>query len=462
MSSIAMKISSAAKMIALGIASALLLSCAPDWGYDTKFGNMPSDRPGHGNRVPSPETRKVLLLYSAGFNSISGYLNINFEDLKKGWLPDNRRSEDVLLVYSHSTLSPGNYSTPSSPVLMRLYKGQDGKAVTDTLVTYPAETISASAGTLNLVLTYVKENFPAKGYGLLFSSHATGYLPAGFYSDPGKYVFKEKGTALSGGRELSGMQFHGPEPVPYYEPLTDPSLPAVKSIGQDRAGRMSYEIEIDNFAAAIPMKLDYILFDACLMGGIEVAYELREKCVLAGFSQAEVLAEGFDYTTLAGHLLRNSVSDPKKVCEDYFTRYDIQSGLNRSATISLVDCSRLEPVARVCRKLFSKYRSGLDSMDPDKVQRYYRYSYHWFYDLESILTEAGADAAELEELRRAISGCISYKAATPSFIHGSAYDGGFDIDTHCGLSMYLPCHGHPELDKYYRTLAWNHATGLVE
>ncbi len=63
-----MKISSAAKMIALGIASALLLSCAPDWGYDTKFGNMPSDRPGHGNRVPSPETRKVLLLYSAGFN----------------------------------------------------------------------------------------------------------------------------------------------------------------------------------------------------------------------------------------------------------------------------------------------------------------------------------------------------------------------------------------------------------
>jgi hypothetical protein len=225
---------------------------------------------------------------------------------------------------------------------------------------------------------------------------------------------------------------------------------------------MSYEIELDDFAAAIPMKLDYILFDACLMGGIEVAYELREKCVLAGFSQAEVLAEGFDYTTLAEHLLRNSVSDPKKVCEDYFTRYDIQSGLNRSATISLVDCSRLEPVARTCRRLFSKYRSGLGFIDPDKVQRYYRYSYHWFYDLESILTEAGADAAELEELRMAISGCISYKAATPSFIHGSAYDGGFDIDTHCGLSMYLPCHGHPELDKYYRTLAWNRATGLVE
>ena len=65
MNIIAMKISSAAKIIALGIASALLLSCAPDWGYDTKFGNMPSDRPGHGDRVPSPETRKVLLLYSA-------------------------------------------------------------------------------------------------------------------------------------------------------------------------------------------------------------------------------------------------------------------------------------------------------------------------------------------------------------------------------------------------------------
>ena len=45
-------------------------------------------------------------------------------------------------------------------------------------------------------------------------------------------------------------------------------------------------------------KTDILGFDACLMGGIEVAYELAGKCDRLGFSQAEVLAEGFNYKTL--------------------------------------------------------------------------------------------------------------------------------------------------------------------
>lgn len=456
-------IASALRRIIIRVIPVLVLSsCAPDWGADVKFGNMPGERPGHGGRVPSSETRKVLILYSAGFNSISGYLNQNFEDLQKGWLPAGRRNDDVILVYSHSTKSSGNYSSRNSPVLIRLYRGDDGNVVKDTLVTYPPETISASAVTLNKVLTHIKESFPAKGYGLLFSSHATGYLPAGFYSDPDGYVFKEKTKPSVSGRDMAAAHFSAPVPVPYEEPYQDPSLPAVRSIGQDRSGRLSYEIELDDFAAAIPMKMDYILFDACLMGGIEVAYELKDKCFLAGFSQAEVLAEGFDYTALAESLLKGSEPDPKKVCEDYFLRYDMQTGLNRSATISLVDCSRLDNVAEICRRLFSRHRDGLESISPEKVQRFYRFRYHWFYDLESIASEAGADETEMEELRRAVADCIVYKAATPSFIHSSAFDGGFDINTHCGLTMYLPCDGNRELDKYYRTLAWNRASGLVE
>ena len=86
-------------------------------------------------------------------------------------------------------------------------------------------------------------------------------------------------------------------------------------------------MELPDFAEAIPMKLDYILFDACLMGGIEVAYELRGKCSLLGFSQTEVLAEGLDYKTLTQHLLQKEKPYPEGVCADYFTQYDIQSGV---------------------------------------------------------------------------------------------------------------------------------------
>jgi hypothetical protein len=56
--------------------------------------------------------------------------------------------------------------------------------------------------------------------------------------------------------------------------------------------------------------------------------------------------------------------------------------------------------------------------------------------------------------------CIIYKAATPSFL-------GLQIDSYSGLSMYLPSvtkddQGVAGLNAFYKTLAWNKATNLVE
>ena len=436
------------------ILMAAAVSCGPEWKDDMM--PVPPAAGQQGNfgedREINTDTRKVLLLYSAGFNSLSAYLKEDIEDLCTGWIPRQRRAEDVLLVYSHLPVSRGQYKTETSPVLFRLYSKSDGTVIRDTLVTYEAGTVSSSAEQLHKVLSYVKDCFPAKGYGLLFSSHATGYLPGGFYSKPDGYLFTED---MAYRRGESGRR--GLSPVPYIEPEQDPSLPAVKSIGQDVHGTLSYEMDIRDFTDAIPMKLDYILFDACLMGGIEVAYELAGKCDLIGFSQAEVLAEGFNYKTLASHLLGNKdSSDPYSVCEDYFTQYEIQSGVYRSATISLVDCRRLEPLAGLCRTLFRKYRDAISRIQPHQVQRFYRSSHHWFYDLESILINAGISDDELSDLHEALDGCVTYKGATPSFM------GEFPIETFSGLSMYLPSNGHDELSRYYRTLKWNKATELVK
>ena len=406
------------------------------------------------SRVETPERRNVLILYSAGFNSLRDFLNEDIRDLQKGWLPGSARNDNVLLVYSHAPTSRNAYSIPNPPTLTRICQGMDGITVLDTLMRYPAETHSATAKQLHDVLSYVREEFPAKSYGMIFSSHASGYVPAGFYSDPYSYMYVGKGAMYRGGFEIRTTQ-----PVPYIEREHDPSLPAVKSIGQDQVGTsgnyLSYEIELDDFAKALPMQFEYILFDACLMGGIEVAYELKDKCRYIGFSQTEVLAEGFNYQTLSTHLLGSDTADPKAVCEDYFNQYDIQSGVYRSATISMVDCSRMDPLAEVCKELFTKYNSQINSLDYKLVQRYFRGSDHWFYDLEDIVAKAGATETELDKLRNALDDCIVYKAATPSFMQT------FNINTYCGFSMYLPSNGNLELNKYYRTLEWNKATSLV-
>lgn len=432
-------------LIALTAAS----SCKSDWLDEPVIpGNSGNS---HGERVETEDRRKVMLLYIAGYNDLQSYLQKNIDDLMTGWIPRSGRRDDVLLVYSHLAKSRFDLNTPVTPVLTRIYTDNSGQVVTDTLVRYDQNTISASASQLNKVLNDVKDTFAAKSYGLIFSSHATGYLPAGYYSSPGDYVFQEKMMYSSGKRDRSPITYGT-----YVERVEVPGLPMTKSIGQDVAGDISYEIELDDFAKAIPMKLDYILFDACLMGGIEVAYELADKCDRIGFSQTEVLAQGFDYTTITAHLLHNRPSaDPLMVCKDYFEYYNAQEDVYQSATISLVDCNRLEPLAELCQELFDRYRIGIDGINPTKVQRFYTGSHKWFYDLESIITEAGADAEDLEKLKEAIEDCILYKAHTPAFLSS------LKINTFSGFSMYLPKNGSQQLDKYYRTLKWNKATGLV-
>lgn len=425
-----------------------VLSCQPDWTSDLEpdmsLGNIPAS-----SRKPNVENRKVMLLYSAGFNSIASYLKADIEDLKKGWIPYGRRPEDIILVYSHFPSKEG-YKTQTPSYLVQLYMNSESEVISDTLKVYPAGTISASAEQLNNVLTYVRDNFQAKSYGMIFSSHATGYLPTGYYNKP---------QETSDDFEWKSRRRRGATSVPFTEPEYDPSMPMVKSIGQDQIGNIgsyeSYEIELSDFAEAIPMHLDYLLFDACLMGGIEVAYELKDKVSKVGFSQTEVLAEGYCYESLAHHLLGGEESDPKSVCEDFYNQYAEQSGLYQSATISLIDCSKLQPLASVCKELFKQYSEEISSLDPSKVQKYFRSGKHWFYDLESILINAGITAGELKDLHNALDKCVMYKAHTPKFMSE------FDIHTFSGFSMYLPCNGSKFLDSFYKTLKWNQDTGLV-
>ena len=440
-------------LLTIAVVCLALVSCSKESIHGDGFSQTAGPGRYDASRVEQDEHRNVLLLYSAGYNSLSGYLKEDIEDLLQGWIPESGRNESVLLIYSHLA-NGGNYATPARPSLTRVYKDKD-QIIKDTLVRYPEDTHSATAEQLHSVLSYVNSEFPAKTYGMIFSSHATGYLPAGFYTNPKGYVYNEHQTAARrAGKWMS------PQPVPYIESEHDPSLPAVKSIGQDQVGTsgnyLSYEIDLDDFAKAIPMDLEYILFDACLMGGVEVAYELKDKCRMVGFSQTEVLAEGFDYRSLTSHLIGSPTPNPQAACEDYFNQYIIQSGIYQSATISLIDCTRMTPLASSCKELFSKYREQIAALKASNVQRYYRGDYHWFFDLYDIVSRGGASAEELKQLQAALDECVVYKAATPGFM------GSFKIITYSGLSMYLPSCGSYELDRYYRTLQWNKDTALVE
>lgn len=401
----------------------------------------------------------VLVMYMAGQNNLASDLRNNINSLCNGYLP---AGNDPTIFLSYQKMSSSKI--PAKSYLIRYYRHR-GVLAADTVARYGAELPAASASTLRKVLSDVNEFFPSASYSLLFSSHATGWLPKGYYENPSYYENLGKAltdrTSPASGKPLYTW-------VPYFEEERDPSLPPVKSIGQDNVTQngnaVSYEIDLKEFRDAIPMHLDYILFDCCLMGGIEVAYELRDKCDRIIFSPAEVIASGFNYKTMGALLLSASGADLEGVCRDYYNYYNSKPGAYRSATVTLVDCTRLEPVAEACRTIFSNHREGLSTIDPDNVQRYYTGGHHWFYDLYDIACKAGADDGELSALSEALDGCTIYKASTETFLSGpeTSPGYGFSISVYYGFSMYLPCNGSEFLDDTYKSLDWNVRTGLVE
>ena len=433
------------------LASLLIFSCSKDNNFDKE-----KEQPKPSGETSTEQTRsvvspqnKVMILYSAGFHNLSGDQKRNIDELEQGYLPYKLNNDDALFVFARNTKSWGNYSDLSSPVLIRLSKDKEGKVLRDTLRTWPEETRAADPETMNEVLSYIKDIFPAASYGMVFSSHGTGWLPQGYY---------ENGTSIDFEDVWSAPRQH-------------------RSIGVDAAsdngGRVKvFEMAVDEMAEAIPMRLDYLLFDACLMGCVEVAYAFKDKVRLIGFSPTEVLSEGFDYTTMASFLLGEKC-DPQAVCSSYIEKYLAKSGNSRSASISVARLEYMDDFAEVCKTLFEKYRSELSAIkvrsetvksDGYTVRKYTPQNYftgehRWFYDLRSILVTAGVNEMDLGLFDAALAKVVVYENHTPNFLVNSS----FQFHSCCGLSMFLPSDNKDEkLAAYYRNISWNKATGIVE
>ncbi len=411
---------------------------------------------------PVNVNRKVLLFYECGVNNLTSYLKNNMDGTEKG-LPAGyvpRESGDVVLIYSRYSKGAFNY-TPVESHLRRIYKKPNGKIVSDTLKTFGTETIAASSSTMRQVLTYVKDEFPAKGYGLVFSSHGSGWLPAGYYYSPSRFEDDHKGEVGTSRQGIAAQSVGHPRlPVPEGDlPDTDPFYGMTRSIGQDyiKGSYYGHEMSVSEFADAIPYHLDYLLFDMCFSGGVEVAYGLKDKADYLGLSPAEVLGDGmFNYTKITSFLLNRETPDLEGLFKDSFEMYDKQSGAYRSSTVNLVRTSGLDNLASVCARMINEYSDALADAPVDDIQGYYRQGRHYFYDLVDIFEKCGASKADLEDLDKAVDGCVIYKNSTGQFLEE------YDIKAYSGFSMYLPCAGTPLLDLYYRKEVWNNATRLVK
>lgn len=389
----------------------------------------------------------VMIFVSDGFNNLNSWLRQDIADLKKGYIPQ-KNDRNILLLLAHHT--EGSYSIKTSPHLIRLYMDNE-TVVCDTIKSLNKGDRLTTKETFREFMEYIRETFPVDNYGLTLSSHATGWLPSGYYANPQSFEPSYKGGMGVMARPSSLFRHTYPE--------RDPSLPMTKSIMSEKIGdNLAEEMEIEDFADAIPMHLKYILFDACLMGCVEVAYALRNSADLIGFSQTEVMSDGFDYENLTSRLLCDE-PNPQSVCEDFITMYESFSGSYRSASISLVKTEKIGELAGICREYFEKYREQIVAMDKNAPQCFGG-TKMYFYDLQDILSKAGITEEETAALEEALGKCIVYKGTTGQY-YSVTDDSTHKILSFCGLSMYLPSAGTAFLDSFYKSLDWNKDTNLI-
>lgn len=378
---------------------------------------------------PQPKDRQVLLLYLAGNNSLTQEGEGDLADLREAWLPGQKETDKIVLVYHHFM--------DQTPVLARLSRDKKGNLVEETILEYPFNTNSATKETLSAVLADAEEAWPATSRGLILWSHGTGYLPAGYYSDP-------KDQEPKGAVQWS---------VPATTLENDPYAHLVKSFGEDHGT----EMEMADLRTALSGRhYDFILFDCCLMADVEVAYELRNSCDYLLFSPTEILSDGFPYETIVQPVFTQKAEEAMRtIAQNYMAHYRAQSGVYCSATVSVVRTASLEPLAAACRTIFGNHRDQILTLNRSSIQAYHRFSnQYWYYDLDDFVGRVATDS-EYATFIAALNGAVIFKDTTDAFL-------GLNIKHYSGLGSYIPRPSYTVLNNYYKTLQWNKSTGLVQ
>ncbi len=350
--------------------------------------------------VPEPPDTlyRTVLVYLGVDNNFRHEARMKIDTLWRHWRGDYYGN---LLIYA---------DTGSESILVRIYQDTNGVNRKDTVRVYPAED-SADPNVLKRVLNEIKEAWPAQGYGLVVLSHATGWLPDGTMISP-------------------------------------------RSIIDDKGEQMEFR----DFAAALPYKLEFILFDACLMGSVEVVYELKDKTDFVVASPAEVIvsndqsrAPGFIYTGMMKHLMA-PVADLKGVAKEFYDFYrNHPAGETwRSATVCVVETSKLDTLAVFSKSLLEGV-DGASLVNLADLQTYgfgNRYLYTDFGDyIRAIQPE------HYNEFTNILNRCFVYKANTPGYY--SAGNGSYNEITHySGLSIYVPQQAYSFMNSEYKKLKW--------
>ncbi len=329
--------------------------------------------------------RSTLLVYMEARNNLSNDAEKDLREMMAAVIPADCR----LLAYC-STYD-------SEP---RLVEIKDGTQT--TLKTWPAGTSAVDPLQLAEVVAETRRMAPSAEFGIVFWSHSSGWQ-------------QTKSKARAFGLENSSRQ-----------------------------------MSITDLAAALTgQNIDYVIFDSCYMGCVEVAYELRRCADWMVASVCEVPPDGMPYNRVLPQLL--DATDPlpgrlSRVIDTTVNSY-LPGTSGCPSTMSLTDLSRMDALAEAV-----KNAPDLLPYDykPQVFSRSAPYKY-LFCDFGQYFNAIGCNPDVLSE-------AVVYER------HTTKIWGEIPI-VHCsGLSVYLPQFfpGYDYSSHGYSSLSWAKYLNLTD
>lgn len=365
---------------------------------------------------------RTVLVYMMAENSLSDYASSDLNEMLAGVssLPDDCH----LLAFVDDIRKPR---------ILRFHK-KENRSVCDTVYLFEQDFYSTDTACFRLVLDWVLEEYPAKGLGLVMWSHGSGWL-----RDANR--IRNKSIGIDNGENK------------YYN-----------------ISSYAHSMEIEEMACvlqSLPINTDFILFDACFMQSIEVAYALRRSADWLLASPAELPADGAPYNKIVEGLFTFPFN-PKEVLMQYKSAYSDFAGV----VLSAVKLDAVSDLAYVTASVIPAYFTSTDNIYDSKIFSYLpggyfskSISYPSYYDMNCIMSAQLPNDVYIL-WKEVFDKVVPYKIFSNGWYSGinasfyavdSSLCGGCSMYVPFDLSLYLQFNSDFRTTEWYSDAGWGSA-----
>ena len=411
-----------------------------------------------GPDVPVTPVGQTVFMFFPWSNSLLSDFRRTVEDMQTVVAQRSMKDKRIMVFMATSE---------REAVLFELKK-QNGRCLTDTLRRYSDRPFT-SRQWLTSLFSEVMTLAPASRYGMVVGCHGLAWVPVQGQRNARKRLgsqerideednlYKEEKIDKEGD-DLMHFEVQGPV--------------TTRFIGGTYPETQIETTDLADAMADAGFHTEYILFDACYMSSVEVAYELKDVTHYLIASPTEVLSYGFPYTTMGKHLL--GTPNYKGIVDSFisfYSSYNLPYG-----TVAVTDCTQLDALAAIAQQInvaateqinvaaaeptnaasegkLNTARSGKNV--PNGVQIMDGYSPTLFYDLGHLMSLKDAGTVLTAAFAEQLGKTVPYKGHTSQYFT-ALKDAPVDIKHYSGLNTSQGSLNHMA-DRLSET-AWYKAT----